>query len=234
MNHKRYLLITVSFILFLGGILVAVKDNYTVTSFFPMLFFGGCLLVFLFEDNINQYIEKKNEAKLKARFCQFKKDCILFPKGYYFKHGYLKDRNELSYEHINEIRINTIPISAKINDNEIIFLVGAQKSDCIEIAQQKNIPVTKPSDNWALICDEFLDVEEPDDFRQNIIESLKEVGISEEETQQIRKEIAWRMIVHTFVSMEWIYYGQYDLLHQLTPMTETKYWWTMEIALRGK
>ncbi len=42
------------------------------------------------------------------------------------------------------------------------------------------------------------------------------------------------MRAHFYTTIEWVYYGQYDLLKQLTPMTEQKYWWTMEIALRGK
>jgi len=172
------------------------------------------------------------EEDRQAGFCYFGPEVILFPKGYYFNHGYLKNKNELSYASIDEIRINTHPVSAKINGNEIVFLCGAEREDCEKMATAQNIPTTEPTDNWSLICDEFLDVELNQDYVERIMAELIKAGISEEETKAIRKTIRWRMEAKTYFSWEWIYYGQFDVLEVLYPLRENKYWWTMEIALR--
>ena len=91
-----------------------------------------------------------------------------------------------------------------------------------------------PVDTWSLICDEFLDTEHNDDDKRITIETLKETGISERETEEIRKRISLKMLAYTYISMEWVYYGQYDVLIQLFPLSEEKYWWTMQIALRNE
>lgn len=218
----------------LGGIFILIKEGFSIKGSMPVLFFSICLIVFLFEEKLNDWVVSLKEKKTKAEYCKFQNEVIFFPKGYCFNQGYLSSRKELSYKLVDEIRINTNPISAKINGNEIVFLLGAEKSECERIARIYNIPIVSPTDNWALICDEFLDTEEEDKFRKMTLESLEKVGIQEKEVKEIRKRISWRMIVNTSLTLEWVYYGQYDLLIQLFPLNKEKYWWTMEIALRNK
>lgn len=177
---------------------------------------------------------QKNKNRIESTNCIVAEDHIYFPKGYYFKYGYLKDKKKLPFSVINEIRINTRPVTAKINTNEIIFLQGLDKKQCIEIKEKSNISLTTPVDNWSLLCDEFLDTEFSETQKENVIQLLKENGIDKDEVYQIRKRISSRMLFRTFFSWEWIYYGQFDVLKQLWPMSYKKYWWTMEIALRNK
>lgn len=104
----------------------------------------------------------------------------------------------------------------------------------MRLKKKSNISLTTPVDNWSLLCDEFLDTEFSETQKENVIQLLKENGIDKDEVYQIRKRISSRMLFRTFFSWEWIYYGQFDVLKQLWPMSYKKYWWTMEIALRNK
>lgn len=42
------------------------------------------------------------------------------------------------------------------------------------------------------------------------------------------------MLLRTYASWEWVYYGHYDVLNEFRPLNEREYWWTMEIALKRK
>lgn len=177
---------------------------------------------------------QKNKNKIENANCVVAEGHIYFPKGYYFRYGYLKGKKKLPFSVINEIRTNTLPVTAKINTNEIIFLQGLDEKKCIEIKEKSNICLTTPTDNWSLLCDEFLDTEFSQEQKENVIQLLKENGIDKDEVSQIRKRISSRMLLHTFFSWEWMYYGQFDVLKQLWPLSHKKYCWTMEIALRNR
>lgn len=176
---------------------------------------------------------KRNKNKIEATNCIIKEDYIYFPKGYYFKYGYLKNKKKLPFSVINEIRINTFPVTAKINSNEIVFLLGLDQDECVKIGEKFSIDVIKPIDNWSWLCDDFLDTEFTQKQKDNTILLLEKNGIPKEEIKSIRKRISSRMLYYTFLSWEWQYYGQYDVLKQLWPLNSEKYWWTMDIALRN-
>ncbi|PKV50033.1 hypothetical protein ATE84_2079 [Aquimarina sp. MAR_2010_214] len=177
---------------------------------------------------------QKNKNKNKSADCVVAEDHIYFPKGYCFKYGFLKNKKKLPFSIIDEIRTNTFPVTAKINTNEIIFLQGLDEKKCIEIKEKSNISLTTPVDNWSLLCDEFLDTECSNEQQEDVIQLLMENGINRDEVNGIRKRISSRMLILTFFSWEWMYYGQFDVLKQLWPLNQKKYWWTMEIALRSK
>ncbi len=212
------------------GIVFIIKGDYSLVG--ETIFFGFGLTVFIFQKKLNKWISSRAKKKIEATYCILKDNHILFPKGYYFKHGYLKDKKELSYTIINEIRTNTFPITAKINSNEIIFLIGQKKEDIMLLAEDKNIPISKPIDTWSLIFEEFLDTEFDQHEKEETIKILEENGIKKEETEKIRKKFSFRMLLYTYFTWEWQYYGHYDVLKQIFPLNEEKYWWTMDIALR--
>lgn len=204
-------------------------------KFSPEIFviLGICLLL-LFRFKLDKWLEKRIKKKRESTYCVFGGDHILFPGGYYFRHGFMKGKNSLPYSFIQEIRINTFPACAKINGNELIFLFGQNKEKIIEMAKLKNIPLTEPQDNWSFLCEEFLDTEVNEDEKEMIAKRLEEVGIGREEAEEIKSKIKFRMLMYTYFSLEWEYYGQYDVMTQLAPLSEKKYWWTMEIALRSR
>jgi hypothetical protein len=211
-----------------------IAEGFTWSSFGSLLFFGAGTLMFVFQNRWNNWVERKTKQRIESKQCVLKNDYIHFPRGYYFRQGYLEKSNNLHYAVIDELRINTVPISAKINNNEIIFLPGPDKNECIEFAKNNNIPVTEPQDNWSLICEEFLDTEFGEVVKESTIRQLEQGGIGRAEVSTIRKRISFKMLMRTYASWEWIYYGQYDVLSELWPLTKKKYWWTMDIALRKK
>lgn len=192
----------------------------------------GILGLFLYsqKDTLNNSTVKRK----KSRNAILKSDCIFFPKGYYFKHGYLKNKKELPYDIIEEFRINTTPTTAKINGNELIFLLGIKDDVLLAIANNQDIKVVEPRDNWTWICEPFLDTEVDEEEHQGLFESLADSGIPEKEVVQIREKISSKMLSLTSATWEWAYYGQYDVLNQFMFLSEKTYWWTMEIALRQK
>lgn len=176
-------------------------------------------------------LEKKRLDKQKNELCRIGNNGFIFAEGYYFKYGYMKGKQVLPYSIISEIRKNTFPVSALINNNEIIFLKGLEREKILELAVEKNIPVTSPLDNWSLILEKFLDTDFDEDEKEKTRALLENAGIKEEELKKIRRKVMFVMYLATYFSMEWVYYGQFDLLRQMIP-SEKKYWWTMEIALK--
>ncbi len=229
---KRALLILVSLSFVALFIFSWIEDGFSWSTLGGLLFFSICLLVALFEERLAKWNKKRLLQRLKASQCVLESDRIIFPKGYPFRQGYLKNKKELRYKKINEFRLNTNPMSVVINENEIIFLVGAHRDDCEAVAKREGIPIVVKVDVWSLICDDFLDTEFDEDYIEKAYKQLADNGLSKEEVDDIRSKIKTRMMAQTFLSLEWQYYGQYDVLTQLQPITEQRYWWTMEIALR--
>ncbi len=229
---RRFFLILTGFVFVVIYLYIIWIEGISWFSVGGFLFFLICLLVVLFEDQLNQWSSNKRKFRKKKRNCQIKANHFLFPQGYIFNHGFLKRRKTLPFKKIDEIWTNTYPIVAKINDNELIFLIGITTEKLIPLAETQKIPLATPQDNWALLTEEFLDTEYSLQHQTQTISQLQSVGISEEEVKRIRKSISFMMRTHAAISWEWQYYGQYDVLRQFFPLKKKTYWWTMEIALR--
>lgn len=206
------------------AVISIVYSGFTAQAVGGLILFGGGGVLVLFQDKIKTPVQRKE--------CVIEADHVYFPGGYYFKYGYLKDRKKLEGAVIDEIRLGTFMITAKVNGNELIFLRGCKEETAVKFAESNNIPTCKPQDNWALICEEYLDTEIDASYKGRITKLLLQAGISLSEQQQIRKRVGLAMLVRTYLSMEWIYYGLYDVLLAMW-LTEGKYWWAMDIALRG-
>lgn len=229
----RILLLISSLLLTAGSIWIVAKQGISLSSMGPLLFFGGCSLVFIFEKRWDTWIEKFKQKKIESANCKIHEEGFYFPKGYYFRQGFMKNQDNLPFHKIKEIRINTFPISAVTHEKEVIFLQGIKREEVEKTAFAKQLKIVEPVDIWSLICDDFLDTEPDEEERKKIISLLEEQGISKTELGQIRKRIKFRMLLRTYFSWEWIYYGQFDVLHELWPMNKKKYAWTMDIALRN-
>lgn len=191
----------------------------------------GCFTLYLSwkEDQYYEWIANRRKRQF---FCRIRDDHFDFGKGYFFRHSTLYRTRKLDFSAVQEIRINTAPITALINDNELIFLWDIEQDDILShpVLSEKAI---KKTDNWSLLLDEFLDTEFPRSAKRYNRKKLVEAGISEEEQKAIQKRLKFRFLVRTMVSWEWVYYGHYEVLCELWPLTAKKYWWTMDIALRG-
>ena len=159
-------------------------------------------------------------------------DVILFPKGYYFRQSSIHKERRLPASRINELVINTYPTSIVIDNKEVIFLKSELKEELVAFANRNNIPISDRVDIWSYILEPFLDTEMEEDEKVRYIAVLAKNGVPPEETKAIRRKVGFTMLVTTYYGMEWMYYGQFDYLTS-TVKTKSKYWWTMEIALRN-
>lgn len=215
-------------------IMIIIKEGITWTSFGGFVLFGGGSLLFIFQEKWENWTDELRRNRIKNSNCVLKENSFYFPRGYYFGHGILKNRKELPFEICTEIRTNTFPITAITNENEVIFLRGLSETDIINLNKSNILNLTAPIDIWEHICEEFLDTEFDSETKLRTLELLNENGISNSEVNEIRKRLRLGMLIRTYASWEWQYYGQFDVLHELWPLTEKKYWWTMDIALRNK
>jgi len=225
------ILTIISWLFVAFGIWIIAVDGYSGQSLLSILFFSLCGLVFTFNKRFDKWTDQIRRNQLKKTYCKIESDHFNFPKGYYYKHSSINDKKKLYYEEIEEIRI-TYPPCAKINGKELIFLLGLTGEEIIDVSNKNNIPIAQVQDNWYLICEEYLDTEFDPEHKEETLVKLEQSKISKDEVRLIRKRFSKRMLITTMFSMEWVYYGQFDILEHICPLTSKKYWWTMEIALR--
>ena len=207
-----------------------VQGELLTESIIGLLMSGGLLLFMIKEDKYYEWLKRFRRKKFN---CRIESDHFYFPNGYYFRPSSLKREKKLPYLKIQEIRINTHPVSALINNNELIFLLGIESEDILS-NDKLSMKAKQRNDNWSLLCEEFLDTELSETERIANIQKLEESGIPKDEQFAIKKRLKFRFLIRTMATWEWIYYGQYDVLNELWPLTREKYWWTMDVALRKK
>jgi|GEM_PF-2860037 hypothetical protein len=227
-ESKRWIEISASLLFVLMSFVVLQADGPSWMSITGMLFFGLCALVLLFRPWIDDRAGQNRAKRL----------CVITEKGfsfgrYQFPFGTMKGRSTLPFAEVDEIRLNTIPVTALVNGNELIFLTGLEKDPIREAADRHGIPVRQPLDVWELLGEEFLDTEYDDEHKERTLLTLAQAGILREEVQRIRKRLRLRMLPWTYYVMDWIYCGQYDILNVTDLLRARTYWWSMEIALRG-
>ena len=230
---KRVVFIVINLFFVVACLYVLFFVGFRVSALLGLLLFGFGAYISIFEKQWDKWQSNLQQKRIKKTLCTIENNHFYFPKGYYFKHGYLKYKKELPFEIINEIRLNTFPITALINHNEIIFLCGLTQTD-FDNWPHATCPLTNPTDNWSLICEEYLDTEYSSEEKQATNETLIKNGFSNDELIEIKNKISSKMNRLTFHTWEWEYYGQYDVLKQFLVLSETTYWWSMDIALKTK
>ena len=156
---------------------------------------------------------------------------ILFPEGYYLKQSTVDKEGRIPASCIDELWTSPCPLAIVINGNEVIYL-NYEKDELLAFAERNGIPVSDRVDIWSLICEPYLDTEFQPEEQEQTMQLLADNGVPAEEVLSIRNKIKWTMNAAGYSSMEWVYLGQYDYLHYAR-RTATRYWWTMEIALRN-
>lgn len=163
-------------------------------------------------------------------------DRIIFD-FYEFHFSSLKKNNILTVDRINEVDFNTYPCSMEIDNGELIFFNQDDEARIRAFTNLHKIRESKKTDTWKLLCNEFLDTAfEKTEIERNQ-ETLRQLGFSFTELQEIRKKIKWIL----FGTTEWNYLGHWDLLAMKQSRNflyrlhgRDYYWWTMKIALKGK
>ena len=156
---------------------------------------------------------------------------------YEFHFSSLRKNNVLTVDRINEVDFKTEPCSMEIDEGEIIFFNHDDESRIKEFSEKNSLKESNKVDTWKLICNDFLDTELEATVIQRNQETLGQLGFSFAEIQEIKKKIKWSL----FGTMEWNHLGLWDLLAMKQNRNLTYrftgrdfYWWTMEIALKGK
>jgi hypothetical protein len=157
---------------------------------------------------------------------------------YEFQSSTIREKPLVEVHQINEVNLNTNPISIVINHNEIIFIEDKYHKDFLDFVKRNNLKVENRFDIWSSINEVFLDTEFTEEHTQRTYKNLKENGFSKEEVDKIRQEIKDLMAGWRSISWSWNYLGQYDLLlnkkqSYLLSFPKDFYWWTMDIALRN-
>ncbi len=175
---------------------------------------------------------EKTQKGLATVMVKFTDNTILFPNGYHFRHSSIYKERMVPAHRINEVMLNTYPQSIVIDDREVIFMDGERNDSLSNFAKRNKIPVSCRVDIWSYILEPFLDTELEADEQVRIIEVLAENGILSDEAEAIRSGCKLSMLLNTYFTMEWVYYGHYHYLKQTT-ISEKKYWESMEVALRN-
>jgi hypothetical protein len=164
---------------------------------------------------------------------EFKNSTIVFPNGYYFRWSNVKAGSNIDAQRITEVNLNTAPPSFVLDNKEVVFVKYEYKSELENFANKNNIPIVQRPEIWEMLCEPFLDTTFDENHQKETIKSLITNGLTEEEVIAIRKKIENRMLLVNSIVWEWVHLGQFDYLNWTTFLFKSKYWWTMEIALRN-
>ncbi|MFS4469705.1 hypothetical protein [Maribacter sp. 2210JD10-5] len=156
---------------------------------------------------------------------------------YEFHFSSLRKNKVLTLNRIKEVDFNTFPYTMKIDNGEIIFFNHGDTEEIKNFAERNHIKQSNKIDVWSLLCNEFLDTEIEKEEAEKQKATLLHLGFTESELTAIRKKIKWSL----FGTWEWTYLGHWDVLamkQNRNPFYRFNganfYWWTMEIALKGK
>ncbi|TAE74582.1 MAG: hypothetical protein EAZ85_04315 [Bacteroidetes bacterium] len=155
---------------------------------------------------------------------------------YEFQSSTVRDKPLVSVAQINEVNLNTNPISIVINHNEVIFIEDKYNKDFLEFVKRNNLKVENRFDIWAAINEDFLEAEFTSQHQERTFQSLQENGLSKESVIEIREKVQDLMKGWLSITWSFNYLGQYDLLLNkkqsfLLLFPRDFYWWTMDIAL---
>lgn len=209
------------------------SDIININTAIPLLILTFVFLLFTFENKWDKFIQNLNQKRKENATCKITHDSFLFPNGYPFKYSLLKNKKNLYFKNIKEVRINTTPPTAITKNKEVIFLIGLDTEDIEKSKFITKLKLTSPIDNWELLCEVFLDTAFNDKHKEQTLKKLAYIGFTHQEVMEIRKKIEYSMKTHTVFSLEWAYYGQIHVLKTSLLLSHKKYWWTMEIALRN-
>ena len=224
-------------ILFFGviSILIGMKlmeHPISILSWVFLLFSIGLTLLGLYALWHQRFNKELKTTSAKDLEIEFKKNQIIFPKGYYFKYSKIKKNTILQAEDITEINLNTSPPSFVIYHNEVIFIPYPFKQELEAFGDRNKILIANRFDIWSAINEPFLDTEFDQDYIKKNIDQLVQNGLKPEEIKSIRGKIRHTMMTTNALVWEWINLSQFDYLNW-TRLTKKKYWWSMKIALRN-
>lgn len=158
---------------------------------------------------------------------------INFPSGYFLKWSNVKKGTEIEARRITEVNLNTSPPSFVLDCSEVVFIKYEYKTQLENFARSNNINVVQRPEIWEMLCEPFLDTSFDEIHHIETDKKLIENGLTEQEIIAIKRKIKSKMLLMNTFALEWKNLGQFDYLNCTTFLFKSKYWWTMEIALRN-
>ena len=133
---------------------------------------------------------------------------------YPFKCSHVCKNRIITTNYIIEVAKSFLPPVIRTIANELIFISAEMKTPLLDFCMKNNLPVVSRLDIWSAILDPFLDTEHSDKYKKRSINLLNDYGITVSICDDLRKEVARRMIAYNFESClwEWGHLGFFDVL----------------------
>lgn len=168
----------------------------------------------------------------------FEKKQIVFNRYEFKTSSSLRQNNAIQIKTINEVILETHPLSIIINKNEILFVPENQRKDLMKIVHENQITISKRYDIWQGLMEPFLETPPSSSEQNETHQKLLNNGLTHNEVLDIRERL--KKVMQGWASICWNrnYLGQYDLLLNKKEIyalhfPHNFYWWTMKIALRN-
>ena len=231
--HKEIIFqffVSIGFVAILGIDLF--KTPFSLLQWGAFLFFFVIFIFSLYSFWFYRHTEKIKIKSIHDINVKFNQEEIIFLDKYFFKESSIYTSKRIYFQIIDQINLNTFPISIVINKNEVIFFPNKYFSELESFGMSNRIPIIDRYEIWAGLNEPFLDTQFTKEELKNIDNHLLQNGIEKKEIKEFRNKIKWTMEIGNSYVWEWIHLGQYDYL-TWTFLTKRKYWWSMEIALRN-
>ena len=133
--------------------------------------------------------------------------------NYPFEPSIAYRQETFSSNQIDDIDFKSYPPTIRIGD-ELIFISSKKKSELEIFASKNNIKTTKRPNIWGWILEPFLDTEFTIERDQQLAQLLESYGLSIENVQYLRAEVATQMVKFNFDTMlwEWVSFNASDVL----------------------
>jgi hypothetical protein len=129
-----------------------------------------------------------------------------------------KDRT-VPWGEIGEVCVGWFPPAVRLRSGEYVFVHATRVEALVSQAATHSVRFVARRDVWSLILDPFLDTEHGAEWDERLRQNLEAMGISREETQELRDALRDRMLALTSATWEWQHYGLFDALLVKRPAT---------------
>ncbi|MFN8674323.1 MAG: hypothetical protein U0457_19845 [Candidatus Sericytochromatia bacterium] len=168
------------------------------------------------------------------------KEKEIIVKDYLFEPSKVYPNKIILFSEIEEIYLDTFPITLKYK-NDLIFISKEKQKEMEIFVENNHIKKATRKINWDFITEPFLDTSFTKEEELRTLKILAENGISENEVKILRKEISKPMYKYNFATMlwEWVSLSLLDVLCAMKAKYkkeafETFYWKALEIEQRNK
>ncbi|KEQ25874.1 hypothetical protein [Paenibacillus tyrfis] len=142
---------------------------------------------------------------------QFIENQIQFQK-YPFQASSIYLNGSVTSEDISEILITRCPPEVRLKSDEVLFVSAVHKGSLEMFAKSNKIPIVSRMDTWSFICEEFLDTEFSDKYKEKVDRLLENEGLDRNFVNETRQFLYTPMMAYNSIMWDWAHLGLYDVL----------------------